>query len=63
MSRHHWCEFYIHAFHVMPSMSTIVSAMNLCTYVVGKASSIKADQLAKPGNGTVNAWVVCECSD
>ena len=50
MSQHHWGEFQTHAFHVVPSMSPIVSVMNLHGQ---KTHSRKADQSVKPGSGTV----------
>ena len=51
MSHHHWGEFQTHAFHVVPSMSPIVSVVNLHGW---QTCSRKANQSAKPGNGTVN---------
>ena len=53
MSYYHWGEFQTHAFHVVPSMSPIVSVV---TYVVYKTHSRKADQSAKPGNATVYGY-------
>ena len=53
MSPYHWGKFQTNAFHVAPSIGPIVSVMNL----QGRQSrSRKADQSAKPDNGTVYVW-------
>ena len=48
ISHYHWGQFQTYASHVVPSMGPIVSFMTL------HDCPKKADQLAKPGNATVN---------
>ena len=51
MSHYYWDEFQTHAFHVAPSIGSIVSVVNLH----GQKNSLqKVDQLVKPVNGIVN---------
>ena len=50
MSHWHKDQFQTHISHLVSSMGPIVSAVTL---QVGSIQSRKADQLAKPGKGTV----------
>ena len=51
-SPYHMGEFQTHVFHVAPSVGPTVSVVN----VQGRQTHTqKADQLTKPGNGTVCA--------
>ena len=45
-------QFQVHAFHVVPSIGSIVSVVNIHGH--RKTCSGKVDQLTKSGDGTVN---------
>ena len=51
MSPYHWDEFQTYVFHVAPSMGTIVVVVKL------RRRQNSADQLTKPGNGTVYVYI------
>ena len=51
-SPYHWSDIQAHAFHVAPSMGSIVSVINLQGRQI-RTRSRKVEQLTKPGNSTV----------